>query len=71
MYLRYVGKDTWAGSLSKYSIQSVWFEKFSMGCLKIMGKVTKRNLSISIPDLLECVCVLEEWNQVQKGRKKI
>ena len=42
-----------------------------MECLKIMGRVTKSNLSISAPVLVEALSVLEEWALVQEGWKQL
>ena len=36
-----------------------------------MGHVTKRNLTISVPVLLETISVLEEWYQVEKVFKQL
>ena len=55
---RYIGKTTRTGSLSKLTTRSEWFEIFSLGCVKTMGQVTKSNLSISLPVLLEALNVL-------------
>ena len=50
-------KNTWARSLPKYPTRSEWFEFFSLGCLKLMGQVTKINLDLSVPVLLEALIV--------------
>ena len=43
----------------------------SLGCLKTMGKVTKINLFLIIPVLLEALTVLGEWDQVKEGWKQL
>ena len=36
-----------------------------------MGQVTKINLDLSVPVLLEALIILEEWYQVKEGWKKL
>ena len=60
MNSKYIRKDTPTGSLSKYPTRSEWFENSSLGCLKIIGQVTRINLNFRVSFLLEALSVLEE-----------
>ena len=65
MNSRCISKNTRSGIISKSPTRLEWFEKLSLGCLKIMGHNTKSNLSIIIPVILLELSVLEECYQVK------
>ena len=63
MNSRCISKNTRSGIISKSPTRLEWFEKLSLGCLKIMGQVTKINLFLSVPVIFQALSVLEEWYQ--------
>lgn len=48
-----VGKTSSKQLLTRCPTQSLWYEKFSLGCLKRMGQIIKQDLAISIEVLHE------------------
>ena len=57
-----LGRDTVKSFLTDCPTQSLWFERFSRGCLYRMGEVVKQDLAISI-DVMLCMMNLfdEAW----------
>lgn len=63
-----LGRDTAKSFLTKCPTQSLWFERFSKGCLYRMGEVVKQDLAISI-DVMLCMMKLfdDEWLRTPDG----
>lgn len=50
-----IGKAKSKQMLSHCPTQSLWYERFSFGCLKRMGQIVKQDLAISIEVMLELI----------------
>lgn len=57
-----LGRDSAKAFLSTCPTQSLWFEKFSKGCLRRMGQEVRQDLAMSIKVILALLSLLEkEW----------
>lgn len=54
-----MGKATAKAFLTKCPTQSLWFEKFCLGCVKRMGQIVRQDLAISVELLLAVVFDLQ------------
>lgn len=66
-----IGKAATKQFMTNAPTQTLWFEKFSHGCLKRMGQIIKRDLAISIDVMLALINQLKLDIQEATGRKKI
>ena len=66
-----LGRDTAKSFLTNCPTQSLWFERFSRGCLYRMGEVVKQDLAISI-EVMQCLMILfdKEWLAVSDDWKR-
>lgn len=66
-----LGRDTAKTFLSTCPTQSLWFERFTQGCLRRMGQEVRQDLAISIKVLLTLLHMLEEeWKVATVVRKE-
>ena len=57
-----LGRDTAKTFLSACPSHSLWFERFSKGCLRRMGQEVRQDLAISVKVMLALLDILEnEW----------
>jgi len=65
--LRTVGGDKAKHQLTHSSTQSLWFERFSQGCVRRMGQEVRQDWAIPLPVLHGLMAVLEdEWSQAKE-----
>lgn len=64
-----MGRDTAKAFLTQCPTQSLWFEKFCLGCVKRMGQVVKQDLAISVELLLALVSDLEREAKEASGSR--
>jgi hypothetical protein len=57
--LRTSGGDVAKFHLNNYPTTSLWFEKFTKGCLRRLGQEVKQDLAISIKVMLAMQSLLE------------
>jgi hypothetical protein len=66
-----LGQNSSKTFLSACPTHSLWFERFSRGCLLRMGQVVKQDLAISIRVMLALLEVLEqEWRTADEHKKQ-
>lgn len=59
-----MGRESTRSSLSTCPTNSIWFERFSKGCLRRMGQEVRQDLAISIHVMLALMNLLEnDWNR--------
>jgi hypothetical protein len=59
-----LGRDTAKSFMTDCPAQSLWFERFTRGCLKRMGQTVKQDLALSLAVTLELQKILEEeWER--------
>jgi hypothetical protein len=69
--LRTFGGDTAKFHLNLCPTNSLWFERFSKGCLSRMGQIVKQDLAISVGVMLMMQELLEgDWSQAQTQSRK-
>ena len=72
--LRTVGGDRVKHYLTQSPTQSLWFERFSQGCLRRMGQDVRKDWAITLPAMHALhQLLLEEWEQAtsEEGREEI
>lgn len=62
-----MGKDSSKAFLTKCPTQLLWFEKFSLGCVKRMGQIVKQDLASSVELLLALMAGIEEEAKKASG----
>lgn len=55
----FAGRDLQMVPITKCPMQSEWFKKFALGCLKYMGQVVKPNMVMTIEVAMELLRRLE------------
>jgi len=69
--LRTVGGDRAKHQLTYLPTQSVWFERFSQGCVRRMGQEVRQDWAIPLPVLHGLMEVLEdEWSKATQHKEK-
>ena len=67
---RSVGRDTSKMFLTTNPTQSLWFERFALGCLRRMGQEVRQDLAVSLPVMHALMKILaNEW-QESDGSKR-
>lgn len=64
-----VGQNRTKSFVTRCPTQSLWYEKFSLGCTKRMGQITKQDLAISIEVLHELLRLIEEEAKSASGSR--
>jgi hypothetical protein len=65
-HLKIMGGDKAKQCLSDCPTNSLWFERFSRGCLSRMGQIVKQDRAVSLP-LMHALCsgLEEEWERAE------